>query len=165
MRTTSASSVISSDRSNDCLVGRVLRMTSALCEQRARHANDERVLCHFERPEGVEKSADKSVRLTVRATAARGAGAWKYAPLPRGGPDRIVSFRSALDSIAFWNRRPGGLLSGSLSGIIAPSGFVATLYPGRSARKHRPAKTERFFCVDATKRGFKGKNCYRHRKT
>ena len=115
------------------------KITSASCEQRACHANDERVSCHFERPEGVEKSADKSVRLTVRATAARGAGAWEYAPLPRGGPDRIVSFRSALDSIAFWNRRPGGLLSGSQSGIIALSGFVATLYPSReaSSRKNR----------------------------
>ena len=84
--------------------------------------SNERVLCHFERPEGVEKSADKSVRLTVRATAARGAGAWEYAPLPRGGPDRIVSFRSALDSVAFWNRRSVGIRRDALprQGSIVP---------------------------------------------
>ena len=108
------------------------KITSASCEQRACplsfracHANDERVLCHFERPEGVEKSADKSVRLTVRATAA--------AEQEHG--NMLRSLAAALTALF----RPDLLLTVSHSGIVAPSGFAATLYPGReaSSRKNR----------------------------
>ena len=53
------------------------------------------VFCHVERPQGVETSVNRCVtRFAVRTTAARGAGAWGYAPLPRGGPDYI--YRSTI---------------------------------------------------------------------
>ena len=75
--------------------------------------------CHVERSRDICK---QNFTISVRAAAARGAGAWKYAPLPRGGPDRIVSFRSALDSNAFWNHRSVGIRRDALpqQGSIVP---------------------------------------------